>query len=67
MNIKYDSKMDALYINLSKGRYNKTKKVTDTIMVDLAADGKVIGIEILDASKNIQQFNPTKFKLPSQQ
>lgn len=61
MKIKYDPKIDALYIDLSVGIYNKTKKVTDSILVDITKDGKVLGIEILDATENITQFNPKDF------
>ena len=58
MKVKYDPKIDALYIDLSSGKYEKTKKITDAILVDVTSDGKVLGIEILDASENIKHFNP---------
>ena len=61
MKIKYDSKIDALYIDLAKGKYDVSKKITDSIVVDLTKDGKVLGIEILDASENIQKFDPASF------
>ena len=54
MKIKYDSKVDALYIHLSNGKYNQSKKITDSVLVDLTKSGKVLGIEILDASENIR-------------
>ena len=63
MEVKYDSKIDALYISLSEGKYGKTKKITDAIMVDVTNDGKVLGIEILDATENIKHFNPSEIKL----
>lgn len=63
MQIKYDSKIDALYINLSAGKYEQTKKITDSIMVDISSHGKVLGIEILDASVNIEKFRPSDYKL----
>lgn len=61
MNIHYDKKQDALYIDLAKGEYKNSKKVTDSIVVDMSQDGKVIGIEILDASDTIQLFDPSQF------
>ncbi|MEK7165637.1 MAG: DUF2283 domain-containing protein [Patescibacteria group bacterium] len=61
MKIKYDSKIDALYIDLAEGLYDKSKKITGNIVVDLTKEGKVLGIEILDASENIQKFNPVNF------
>lgn len=60
MKINYDSKANALYIKLSKGKYDSTKKITDSVLVDITRNGKVIGIEILDASENIDAFNPSK-------
>lgn len=61
MKINYDQKIDALYIYLSEGSYKETKVITDSIMIDIAKDGKVLGIEILDASENIRHFNPVEF------
>ena len=63
MKLKYDSKVDAIYIELAKGRYNKIKKITDSILVDEDSKGRVLGIEILDVKKNISAFDPqnTKF------
>lgn len=67
MKIKYDPSVDAVYIDLKSGKYDKTKKVTDDILVDVTKSGKVLGIEILDASENISHFDPnspliSKFK-----
>lgn len=58
MKVRYDSKEDAMYIELAKGRYNRTKKISDSILVDEDSKGKVLGIEILDAKKNISAFDP---------
>ena len=63
MNIKYDQKTDALYINLATGKYNNTKKITDAILVDVTSEGKILGIEILDATENIKQFDPKNLEI----
>lgn len=63
MQVKYDSQVDALYIDLAEGEYDKSKKITETIVVDLTKDGKVLGIEILDATENIKQFDPSNLAL----
>lgn len=67
MKIRYDKKVDAIYISLAKGKYESTRKVSDVILVDEDKDGKVLGIEILDASENISAFDPknTKFTVQS--
>ena len=67
MKIKYDKKIDAAYIELAKGKYEISRKISDSIVVDEDKKGKVLGIEILDASKNISPFIPknTKFTVQS--
>ncbi|EKD87217.1 MAG: hypothetical protein ACD_36C00189G0004 [uncultured bacterium] len=60
MKMKYDDKVDAMYIEMAKGVYRRTRKISDAIFVDEDARGKVLGIEILDATKNIAAFDPQK-------
>lgn len=60
MKTKYDKKTDVVYIELGKGKYDASRKISDAIMVDEDKNGKVLGIEILDASENIDKFNPHK-------
>lgn len=60
--MQYDTKEDAVYIELAKGKYSRTRKVSDVILVDEDVKGKVLGIEILDAKKNIKSFDPRKAK-----
>ena len=60
MKITYDKKVDAMYIRLKKGRYDHSKKVTDDILVDVSKQGAVLGLEILQASKNIGKIKKEK-------
>ena len=32
--MRYDRKVDAAYIELAKGKYSKTRKVSDVVLVD---------------------------------
>jgi uncharacterized protein YuzE len=48
MRITYDSEVDALYIRFIETSVT-TQHVAEGIAVDYAADGKIAGIEILDA------------------
>lgn len=50
MRITYDSEVDALYIRFSEATVT-TQHVSEGIAVDYAADGRIAGIEILDARK----------------
>lgn len=63
--MKYDKKEDAVWIELAKGKYSRTRKISDAVLVDEDVKGKILGIEILDATKNIEAFNPqaTKFSV----
>lgn len=50
MRITYDSEVDALYIRFTETTVT-TNHVAEGIAVDYDADGKIAGIEILDAIK----------------
>jgi len=51
--IEYDSKADAMYIWLRKARYEISEELAENVVIDLDKRGRIIGIEILDASKNL--------------
>jgi uncharacterized protein YuzE len=53
MDINYDKKADALYIEFRKGKFAKNKKLDEFTIIDLDDKGNILGIEILDASKRI--------------
>jgi len=61
--MKYDSKVDAVYIEFAKGTYSASRKVSDSVVVDEDKNGRVLGIEILDATQNIPAFNPQKISI----
>jgi len=50
MRITYDAEVDALYIRFRETTVT-TKELTEGIAADYDADGKLAGVEILDASK----------------
>lgn len=52
MNITFDEKADALYIQFQEAaaQAKETIKVQDGLLVDIGADGRIFGIEILDAT-----------------
>lgn len=53
MKITYDKIADAVYIYLNKTKVFKTEKVSEEILIDKSKKGKIVGIEILDASSKI--------------
>lgn len=53
MRFHYDKKKDALYMRFSEKPYRESDEVDAGVIFDYDRGGKVIGIEILDASKKI--------------
>ncbi|OGE84457.1 MAG: hypothetical protein A2846_00950 [Candidatus Doudnabacteria bacterium RIFCSPHIGHO2_01_FULL_49_9] len=52
MKIKYDRASDIVYFEFSDTTVT-TKRVTDDIAIDYDAEGRVAGVEVLDAKKNV--------------
>ena len=54
MNIQYNNKTDLLYMRMDEGEHTVVnKRIADDIVIDIDEGGKIIGIEIMDASKNM--------------
>jgi len=53
MKITYDSAYDLLYIRMGKAKKVLSKEVSDDITIDVDAHGKLIGIEVLSASRHL--------------
>jgi uncharacterized protein YuzE len=51
MKIYYDQEVDAAYLRLSDDSPNGVVEVSEGVNLDLTEDGKIVGIEILYASK----------------
>lgn len=53
MKVTYDKAVDAVYLSLSNLKPEGVIEVADGISIDVTSDGKVVGIEMLDASEKI--------------
>ena len=53
MDISYDKKADAMYIEFRKGEFSKNKKIDDFTIADFDENGHLLGIELLDVSKRM--------------
>lgn len=68
MRVRVDHGADAIYVNLTDRAIKDSAEVADGIVVDYDAEGRIVGIEILDASKRtddpevLKQFS---FELPT--
>lgn len=57
MKITYDPEVDALYLefqHLDEGKA-ETRQLTDEILADYTPDGRLAGLEILDAHRVLEQ------------
>lgn len=68
MRVRVDHGADAVYLNLTDRPIKDSEEVADGIVVDYDDQGRIVGVEILDASKRtddpevLKQFS---FELPT--
>ncbi len=53
MEITFDEEADALYIKFGRGKCSRNKKMDKDTILDLDSKGRVLGIEMLNASKRM--------------
>lgn len=66
MQILYNAKTDLLYLRLDNSKQKViNKRVSEDVVLDMGEDEKIVGIEILDASKhvNLERLLPVKSKV----
>ncbi len=66
MNIVYNDKTDLLYIRLDDRKQDIiNRRVSEDIVLDIGEGDRIVGIEILDASKHIMldKLLPVKYEL----
>jgi len=51
MRVRVDRGADAVYVNLTDRPIKESEEVADGIVVDYDDAGRIVGVEILDASK----------------
>lgn len=51
MRLEYDPEIDAAYLRLRVAAVANTEEIAPGVMMDLAADGRPVGFEVLDASE----------------
>ncbi len=60
MKITYDKIADAAYMVLRKGKVAKTVEMSESVIIDLDKKGNLLGIEMLNASKQLPKEGLTK-------
>ncbi|HAT49914.1 MAG: DUF2283 domain-containing protein [Nitrospirae bacterium] len=57
MRVRVDAQSDAIYLDLTLGAIDSSEEVAEGIILDYDVQGRLVGIEILDASKKSQDNN----------
>ena len=66
MKIYYDDGTDLLYLRFDEREQQvENRRLAEDIVLDIGENGKIIGIEILDASKhvNLENLLPTHYQV----
>ena len=66
MQILYDAKTDLLYIRLDERKQAMVnRRPSEDIVLDIGEGNRIVGIEILDASKhlNLESLLPVKYQV----
>jgi uncharacterized protein YuzE len=66
MNITYNDKTDLLYIRLDDRKQDVVnRRVSEDVVLDIGEEGRIIGIEIMDASRHISldRLLPVKYEI----
>lgn len=63
MTIQYKAKTDLLYLRIATGQQEVTNKRLTEDIVDMGSDNKIVGIEIMDASRHVdlEKLMPAKY------
>ncbi len=63
MKVSFNPETDALYVRFSETPVAETSEVRPGVMFDYDAEGRIVGMEILDASKNLAARDMNKLAL----
>jgi len=66
MQILYNARTDLLYLRLDDRKQQViNKRLSEDIVLDIGEDDRIVGIEILDASKhlNLERLLPVRYEV----
>ena len=66
MKLNYYPETDSLYIDLSEQASAESREISEGIVLDYDADGRLVGIDIDNASNKIEMKKLILSKLPSE-
>jgi uncharacterized protein YuzE len=53
MRVHYDNEVDAVYIKLGNQKPDNVVEISENVNLDTTSENKIVGIEILNASKKM--------------
>ena len=59
MKIEYSGDVDALYIHLRDAPVAESRYIEEGVTLDFDADGRIVGLEVLDASEGLARPSQT--------
>jgi uncharacterized protein YuzE len=62
MRIRYDEKVDALYLRLDDSKVVESEEVKPGIVLDFNAKKQVVGIEVLDLKRRVPKADLKQLK-----
>ena len=63
MKVEYDPKTDSLTVELKPGPVAESDEDKPGVILDYDADGNLVSIEILDASKRVSEARSMQFQV----
>ncbi len=66
MNVSYNDKADLLYIRLDDRKQEiVNRRVSEDVVLDIGEEDRIVGIEILDASKHValEKLLPVEYEV----
>jgi uncharacterized protein YuzE len=67
LNMSYDPEADAAYLRFSPAAYLESEEVFPGVILDFDKEGRIIGIEVLFASKVLAPGDWQKARMPGGQ
>jgi uncharacterized protein YuzE len=70
MNIVYNDKTDLLYIRFDDRKQDViNRRVSENLVIDIGENDRIVGIEIMDASRHIplEKLLPIKYEIPKEE
>jgi YD repeat-containing protein len=64
INTTYDPEADAVYVQIAEGNVAESAEVGEDVVLDYDAEGRVLGIEFLAASKRLAPGRWTQARAP---